>query len=78
VLNEVNTANCGSLLPRMTHSLFDFGAEREHLNRNFSILLAGRGKLGLGRSTGFSGPDPGADFCTGVVIQRVVVRSGAS
>jgi len=33
VLTVVNIANCGSLLPRMTHSLFDFGAEREHLSR---------------------------------------------
>lgn len=41
MLNVVNIANCGSVLPRITHSLFDRGRKREHPQANFSTLLEG-------------------------------------
>lgn len=39
VLTVVTIVNCGSLLPRITHSHFDFSAEREHLSRLSARLL---------------------------------------
>ncbi|MET0147081.1 MAG: hypothetical protein ABW328_20180 [Ilumatobacteraceae bacterium] len=43
--NDVNIANCGSVLPRMTHSLFDPSADREHPQVNFRTLLTARRHL---------------------------------
>ena len=47
MLNDVNIANCGSGLPRITHILFDPAAEREHPQPNFSTLLGGLAALAI-------------------------------